>query len=72
VGSHGQCLLDRGVCNAVRVSHVRRLHASDRIFFVTVNLHRQVDPFTSPEYPSGSKRRKGHDGGSGSCSAAVC
>jgi REP element-mobilizing transposase RayT len=33
------------------VSRVHRLRASDRIFFVTVNLRRQINPFTSAEYP---------------------
>jgi len=47
------------------VSHVHRLRVSDRIFFVTLNLSRQVDPFTAPEYSilvealEGARRRLG-------------
>jgi REP element-mobilizing transposase RayT len=32
------------------VSHVHRLHLSDRIFFVTVNLRRALAPFSPQEY----------------------
>jgi hypothetical protein len=32
------------------VSHVHRLHLSDRIFFVTVNLRRAFAPLSPPEY----------------------
>jgi hypothetical protein len=34
----------------VGVSHIRRLRLSDRIFFVTVNLHRLVHPLMASEY----------------------
>jgi hypothetical protein len=32
------------------VLHVHRLHLSDRIFFVTVNLRRAFAPLSAPEY----------------------
>jgi REP element-mobilizing transposase RayT len=47
------------------VSHIRRLRLSDRIFFVTVNLHRQLHPLVASEYPllmealEGARRRLG-------------
>lgn len=47
------------------MSHVHRLRNTDRIFFVTVNLRRQVAPFDSDEYAllvgalEGSRRRLG-------------
>ncbi len=47
------------------MSHVHRLRLSDRIFFVTVNLLRRVEPFRASEYPllidalEGSRRRLG-------------
>ena len=33
------------------MSNVRRLHASDRIFFVTVNVRRGTAPFAEDEFP---------------------
>jgi len=33
------------------VSHVHRLRISDRIFFVTVNLRRRLEPLRACEYP---------------------
>ena len=47
------------------MSNVHRLRTSDRIFFVTVNLRRQVKPLDPPEYPlligalEGARRRLG-------------
>ena len=47
------------------MSHVHRLRASDRIFFVTVNLRRQVKSLDPPEYVlligalEGARRRLG-------------
>lgn len=47
------------------MSKVHRLRATDRIFFVTVNLRRQAQPFSMPEYDlligalEGSRRRHG-------------
>jgi len=32
------------------MSHIHRLRTTDRIFFVTVNLHRSVQAFDAPEY----------------------
>jgi len=52
-------------CCAGGVSHIRRLRLSDRIFFVTVNLHRQVHPLVCSEYRlliealEGARRRLG-------------
>jgi len=52
-------------CCAGGVSHIRRLRLSDRIFFVTVNLHRQVHPLLCFEYRlliealEGARRRLG-------------
>jgi hypothetical protein len=33
------------------VSRIHRLPLADRVFFVTVSLRRQTEPFTSSEYP---------------------
>ena len=33
------------------MSNIHRLRTTDRIFFVSVNLRRQVEPFGVPEYP---------------------
>ena len=47
------------------MSHVHRLRTTDRIFFVSVNLRRQVAPFEASEYPlmvevlEGARRRLG-------------
>ena len=47
------------------MSHIRRPRLSDRIFFVTVNLRRQVRPLVASEYPllievlEGARRRLG-------------
>jgi putative transposase len=47
------------------VSHVHRLRTSDRIFFVTVNLRRRVEPFRTAECAvliealEGARRRRG-------------
>ncbi len=40
----------QGVTFAI-VSHVHRLRTTNRIFFVTVNLRRPVEPFREREYP---------------------
>ncbi|MGH9453629.1 MAG: hypothetical protein ACRD2O_06620, partial [Terriglobia bacterium] len=38
-------------CDTVRaMSHVRRLKLGDRVFFVTVNLHRTLSPFAAAEF----------------------
>jgi len=34
------------------MSNVRRLQTSDRIFFVTVNVHRGIAPFADGEFPT--------------------
>ncbi len=47
------------------MSHVHRLRVTDRIFFVTVNLRRRVEPLGATEYPlliealEGARRRLG-------------
>ena len=47
------------------MSHVHRLRLTERIFFVTVNLRRRVEPFGGTEYPlllealEASRRRLG-------------
>ena len=41
-----------GLCGMVwGMSNIHRLRTTDRIFFVSVNLRRQVEPFGVPEYP---------------------
>ena len=47
------------------MSHVHRLRTTERIFFVTVNLRRQAEPFRDTEYPlmiealEGARKRLG-------------
>jgi len=67
-GSHGQCLSDRGfleqrsggarlwACRTFIAYVFQTLRLSDRIFFVTVNLHRQVHLLVASEEPTVRKR----------------
>jgi putative transposase len=32
------------------MSNVKRLRVTDRVFFITINLHRSVPPLTKPEF----------------------